>query len=229
MNYFESVFDIVYLVSVLLISVVIIRKGVKEQSTPIMIFGIMGFLLGFGDSFHLVPRIIAHLTTGLEDYQTALGIGKLITGITMTVFYYLIYQYYVLTGNHKNQKVHIVIISLIVIRFILLALPGNDWYHNGSDLLYGILRNVPFAILGGLIVYLFLKEDSTEYHTQFHKMGIWIIVSFVCYTITILGSSTYPILGAFMLPKTVAYFIIIMIGYRYNKQESSTIKVRYIK
>lgn len=220
MIYFETVFDVVYLCSVLLISTMIIHIGMKESSKSVILFGVMGFLLGFGDSFHLIPRIIAHLTTGLENYQAALGIGKLITGVTMTIFYYLIYQYYVLTTGKENKKIHIIIISLIIIRFFILALPGNDWIHNGNDVLYGILRNVPFAILGGIIVTLFYQVGVEAEYRQFHQMGTWIVVSFVCYTITVLGSSTYEILGAFMMPKTIAYFIIVLIGFIDIKQYS---------
>jgi Ni,Fe-hydrogenase I cytochrome b subunit len=179
-----------------------------------MLFGIMGFLLGFGDSFHLIPRIIAHLTTGLEDYQMALGIGKLITGITMTIFYYLIYRYYVLLTENDNKTIHTTIITLMIIRFVLLALPGNDWINNGNSLFYGILRNIPFAILGSLIIVLFLKIGKEKEYRSFKKMGVWIIVSFVCYTIVVVGSGFIPVLGAFMIPKTIAYFIIIYIGFK---------------
>lgn len=45
----------------------------------------MAVVLGLGDSFHLVPRAIALCTTGLENFTTALGTGKFITSITMTV------------------------------------------------------------------------------------------------------------------------------------------------
>ncbi len=216
MKYFETIFDVLYLVSVITISVIIIRKGMQTKSKAAILFGVMGFLLGFGDSFHLVPRIIGHLTTGLEDYQTALGIGKLITGTTMTVFYYIIYRYYVLLTNQKSKTIHITLISLMLIRFIFLALPGNDWINNGNSLFYGILRNVPFAIIGGIIVTLFLQAGEKDINQQYYKMGIWIIVSFACYIIVVLGSGTIPVLGAFMMPKTVAYFIIIFIGYQYN-------------
>lgn len=217
MNYFEVLFDIAYLLGVIAISVIIITKGIKKQNKAIILFGIMGFLLGFGDSFHLIPRIIGHLTTGLEDYQTALGIGKLITGITMTVFYYLIYRYYLLLTKKTNNHIHITIIVLIIIRFILLTLPGNDWINNGNSLLYAIIRNIPFAILGGIIIALFITAREKDVNHQFYKMGIWIIVSFVCYIIVILGSGALPILGAFMMPKTIAYFIIIYIGYNNTK------------
>jgi len=216
MNYFESIFDILYLVSVISISILIIRKGIKSNNKATILFGVMGFLLGFGDSFHLIPRIIGHLTTGLDDYQTALGIGKLITGTTMTIFYYLIYRYYVLVTGKNNKTVHLTIITLIVIRFLLLSLPGNDWINNGNSLLYGVIRNVPFAIIGGIIVTLFLNAKEKDVNKQFYNMGLWIIVSFVCYIIVVIGSGFIPLLGAFMMPKTVAYFIIVYLGYKNN-------------
>ncbi len=214
MNYFEVAFDILYLVSVISLSIIIFTRGIKKHHKATMLFGIMGFLLGFGDSFHLIPRIIAHLTTGLEDYQMALGIGKLITGITMTIFYYLIYRYYVLLTENDNKTIHTTIITLMIIRFVLLALPGNDWINNGNSLFYGILRNIPFAILGSLIIVLFLKIGKEKEYRSFKKMGVWIIVSFVCYTIVVVGSGFIPVLGAFMIPKTIAYFIIIYIGFK---------------
>lgn len=214
MAYFESAFDVLYLVSVIAISAIVLYRGIKTKKKAIIIFGCMGLLLGFGDAFHLIPRILAHLTTGFDDYQTALGVGKLITGITMTIFYYLIYQYYVLVTGKKNDSIHLTVLLLMLARFILLALPGNDWFNNGTSLLYGILRNIPFAILGGLIIALFLNLGELDTDKRFKKMGIWITVSFVCYTIVVLGSGTFSWLGAFMMPKTVAYFIIIYIGFK---------------
>ncbi len=214
MNYFESLFDIMYLLSVIIISLLIVQKGITKKHKATILFGIMGFLLGFGDSFHLIPRIVAHLTTGLEDYQMALGIGKLITGITMTIFYYLIYIYYTLLTKNKNKVIHFSIITLMFIRFIFLALPENEWLSNGNDLFYGILRNIPFSMIGIIIVVLFLQVGKQNEFKMFKQMGIWIIVSFVCYLIVILGSGFIPALGALMMPKTIAYLIIIYIGYK---------------
>lgn len=211
MKYFEVGFDITYLLSVILFSILIILKGIsRNRDKAIIIFGFMGLLLGFGDSFHLIPRIIAHLTTGLNNYSFALGIGKLITGITMTIFYYLIYRFYTIKTGRNSNKLHLTILSLIAIRFFMLALPGNGWQLNGNTLFYGILRNIPFTILGILIVYLFFKTKLV----LFRKFGIWIVVSFACYVIVVLGSGSIPELGAFMMPKTVAYFMIIYTEYR---------------
>ncbi len=62
----ETLFDIVYLITVVSLGIIMIRKskGVKEY----LLFGIMAVVLGLGDSFHLVPRMIALCTTGFEDY-----------------------------------------------------------------------------------------------------------------------------------------------------------------
>ena len=84
----ETLFDTVYLITVITLGVIMIRKGGSRQYR---LFGIMAVVLGLGDSFHLVPRALALCTTGLENFTTALGIGKLITSVTMTVFYILLY------------------------------------------------------------------------------------------------------------------------------------------
>ena len=95
----ETLFDVVYLISVITIGITMIRKsnGNKEYR----LFGIMAVVLGAGDAFHLVPRALALCTTGLENFTTALGIGKFITSITMTVFYIILY--YVWRIRYKIQ------------------------------------------------------------------------------------------------------------------------------
>ena len=86
---FETTFDVIYLLTVITLGVFMIckSKGRKQY----LLYGIMAVTLGAGDSFHLVPRAVALCTTGLESYTAALGIGKLITSVTMTAFYVLLY------------------------------------------------------------------------------------------------------------------------------------------
>ena len=85
----ETLFDAVYLVSVITIGILMIRgsKGNKQ----FCLFGLMAVVLGAGDSFHLIPRALALCTTGLENYTVPLGLGKWITSVTMTIFYVLLY------------------------------------------------------------------------------------------------------------------------------------------
>ena len=54
--FFESIFDILYLITVIYIGV---KLYTKTDSSSMKLFGIMTLILGVGDSFHLIPRVIA--------------------------------------------------------------------------------------------------------------------------------------------------------------------------
>ena len=53
----ESIFDITYLSIVLSLGVRLLLEKSKETK----LFGVMAIILGLGDSFHLLPRVISHL------------------------------------------------------------------------------------------------------------------------------------------------------------------------
>ena len=73
----ETLFDAVYLISVITIGVLMICGS--KGNAQFKLFGLMAVVLGAGDSFHLVPRALALCTTGLENYTVPLGLGKWIT------------------------------------------------------------------------------------------------------------------------------------------------------
>lgn len=80
----ETLFDTVYLFSVITIGILMIRKS--KGNRQFTMFGIMAVILGSGDAFHLIPRAAALCTTGLENFTVQLGLGKWITSVTMTIF-----------------------------------------------------------------------------------------------------------------------------------------------
>lgn len=67
----ETLFDTVYLFSVITIGILMIRKS--KGNRQFTMFGIMAVILGSGDAFHLVPRATALCTTGLENFTVQLG------------------------------------------------------------------------------------------------------------------------------------------------------------
>ena len=85
----ETLFDAVYLISVITIGILMIQGS--KGNRQFRLFGFMAVVLGAGDAFHLIPRAVALCTTGLENYTVPLGLGKWITSVTMTVFYVLLY------------------------------------------------------------------------------------------------------------------------------------------
>ena len=152
----ETAFDILYLGFALTAGLTMLLKG----NTPLIKkAGLMAALLGAGDAFHLVPRCYALWTTGLEANAAALGIGKLITSITMTVFYLILYAIwrdrYQITGRSNLTRT---MWGLSVLRIALCLLPQNQWLSYRQPLLFGIIRNIPFAIMGLIIILLFAQE-----------------------------------------------------------------------
>lgn len=216
----ETTFDVVYLTTVIIIGIIMIlkSKGVKEY----LLFGIMAVTLGCGDAFHLVPRALALCTTGLENYTAALGIGKLITSITMTAFYILLYyvwriRYKVEGKNYLTYTVY----GLSLLRIILCLFPQNEWLSADAPLSWGIYRNIPFALLGLLIIVLFYKSAKENNDHEFKFMWLTIVLSFAFYIPVVLWADTVPAIGFLMMPKTCAYVWTVLIGYVSMKKSYS--------
>ena len=214
----ETLFDAVYLISVITIGILMIR-GSKGRS-QYRLFGVMAVVLGAGDSFHLVPRALALCTTGLENYTVPLGLGKWITSITMTIFYVILYyvwrQRYQIKGrNGITAAVYI----LAGLRIILCMMPQNDWLSASAPLSWGIWRNIPFALLGLLIIVLFYRSAGERNDRAFRWMWLTIVLSFGFYIPVVLWADAMPMVGMLMIPKTCAYVWTVLIGYQAMKDE----------
>lgn len=216
----ETAFDIAYMVSVITLGCIMIKhsKGNKQY----LLFGIMAVTLGAGDAFHLIPRAYALCTTGLQDYTAALGIGKFITSITMTIFYVLLYYVYRLRYQIKGQTSYTyAMILLAIIRIALCFFPQNAWTSADAPLAWGIYRNIPFALMGLLVIVLFYQKTKQNQDHAFRFMSLTIILSFAFYIPVVLFADTMPLIGMLMIPKTCAYVWTIVIGYRDMKHQQA--------
>lgn len=210
---FETLFDVAYLVTVITLGILMIRgsKGRKQY----LLYGIMAVTLGSGDAFHLVPRAIALCTTGLENYTEALGIGKMITSITMTIFYVLLY--FVWRSRYRivgRKNLTIAVWLLAVLRILLCLMPQNEWTSANAPLSWGIYRNIPFTILGALVVVLFYLSVKEQKDETFRFLWLTVVISFACYIPVVLFADAIPVMGMLMIPKTCAYLWTVLIGYR---------------
>ena len=208
----ETAFDAVYLISVITIGIMMITKG--KGNKEYTLFGIMAVTLGAGDAFHLIPRAFALCTTGLENFTVALGVGKLITSMTMTVFYILLYYVWRLCYQVKDQKGLTVSVYLLsALRIILCLFPQNKWTSADAPLSWGILRNIPFALLGLLVIVLFYRSAKQHHDSSFRWMWLTIVLSFGFYIPVVLWADTIPMIGMLMIPKTCAYVWTVLIGF----------------
>ena len=201
----ESIFDICYLVFAI-VSGILLLKNSKGRKY-VRIFGIMTLLLGCGDALHLVPRVLNYWTDG--DYTAALGIGKLVTSITMTLFYILIE--YARRDRYKINGEKGVLASvwiLGIIRIVLCCFPQNGWTSAEPSLTWGIIRNIPFALLGILTVVLWLRSAKND--KPLKLMWLAVTLSFLFYIPVVLFAQTMPMIGMLMLPKTCMYVWMIV-------------------
>ena len=207
----ESIFDVLYLTFAIIIGIFLIVKGGK--GSLVQKFGIMAIVLGAGDSFHLVPRALALWTTGLEANAAALGIGKLITSITMTVFYVILYYIWRERYQIQGKKgLTVTMWVLAVLRVALCAFPQNQWLTYHQPLLWGILRNIPFAVMGILLIVVFAQEAKRANDRVFRFMWLAITLSFLFYLPVVLFAEVFPLVGMLMIPKTLAYVWIVVMG-----------------
>ena len=215
---FETLFDLVYLVTVITLGIFMIRgsKGRRQYQ----LYGAMAVTLGCGDAFHLIPRAVALCTTGLAHYTAALGIGKLITSITMTAFYVLLYEVWRSRYSAGRQKgLTAVVWVLALSRVVLCLMPQNAWTSADAPLSWGIYRNIPFVLLGALIVVLFYRSAKQHGDRPFRFLWLTVVLSFACYLPVVLFADTVPAVGMLMIPKTCAYVWTVLIGFQAMKKE----------
>ncbi|ODM07525.1 hypothetical protein [Eisenbergiella tayi] len=213
----ETVFDVLYLSFALIAGLTMLVKG---KDPLVKKAGLMAALLGAGDAFHLVPRSYSLWTTGLEANAAALGVGKFITSITMTIFYLILYYIWRERYQIKEKKeLTLTMWVLSILRIALCFLPQNQWLEYRQPLAFGILRNIPFAIMGVIIIVIFAKEAGKGKDPVFRFMPLAVALSFGFYLPVVLFSGVAPAVGMLMIPKTLAYVWIVLMGWKLYRQE----------
>ncbi|MFA7673132.1 MAG: hypothetical protein WCY62_04680 [Clostridia bacterium] len=198
----EAIFDMLYIVTALILSFILLLTGSDDPAR--IIAGIMGSVLVIGDSFHLVPRITVIMTGNEEKLRFALGRGKQITSITMTVFYLLLWHIGLLVFDLENMDIwSYAVYFLAAVRIMLCLLPQNKWTDRYPPVIFGITRNIPFFLLGFAVSILFFLQRSLE--SGFSLMWLAIVLSFTFYFPVVIWSNKDPRIGMLMLPKTCAY------------------------
>ncbi len=197
----EIYFDIVYLLLALIFGVLLVMRP------ETLFWGVMALILAFGDSTHLLPRIY-QICTGKKT-PFFIGYGKMITSITMSVFY--MFLWHIGCNLYSLEWSSYLIYSFCIIRIFLCILPYNQWSSSEPSYAWGIYRNIPFVAQGCVVFLLFFLNRANI--PSLRSLYIAIVLSFAFYIPVVLGSRKKPILGMLMLPKTLCYLWIITIGF----------------
>ena len=201
-GHMEAVFDILYLLSALLIGTLLLSRAGGAPAR--MLAGSMALVLAAGDAFHLLPRIAAILTGQQSRFHRAMGAGKLVASITMTVFYILLWLLGLLLFAPDIPLIwSAAVYGLAALRILLCLLPQNRWLEPSPPPRWGIYRNLPFMALGAAVAALFAAHMGMT--PAMDGMWLAILLSFGFYLPVVLWVDANPKIGMLMLPKTCAY------------------------
>jgi hypothetical protein len=204
----EAVFCIAYLVVSGILGAGMLKTGGENEQRHR--FGILTLVLVGGDAFHLIPRIYGAFTGTTDKLYAALGFGTLVTSVTMTIFYVLLWEFWLKLTEKKRGVSSVAVYAAAVCRIALCLFPQNDWFSANAPLSWGIYRNIPFVILGGIIAYQLLIEHRTQKHLKYAWLAV--TLSFLFYLPVVLFSEALPVIGMLMIPKTVCYVWLITMG-----------------
>lgn len=208
----ESVFCIGYLLFDLIAGIIFLTNGSDQL---FLLYGIMTLLLGFGDAFHLVPRVVKHIKGESERVRWWMNFGLAVTSVTMTVFYIiLLYIWKIQNVGQSTQTISFltavftgIIWSMALARIAICLLPQNDWFGDGNKRL-SLCRNIIFSMIGAAEIILFLIMGGAYGIT----MAVCIFFSFLFYVPVTLFAKENPKIGMLMIPKTIMYITMISLG-----------------
>lgn len=202
----EAVFCIVYLAFGFVAAILMITGAQGRE--VILTYGILTLVLAGGDSFHLVPRIINAFSKDFKTYEFWAGLGLLVSSITMTIFYLILYRVWELMYADVVKAPGIAVAMLIicaVVRIVICLFPQNNWFKKEGNRTFGIARNIPFAFVGLIMIALFVMVGKWD-------MSIAIFFSFTFYFPVVLWGKVNPKIGMLMMPKTIMYMWMIGMG-----------------
>ena len=110
-------------------------------------------------------------------------------------------------------------------RIGLCLFPQNAWLSANPPLSWGIWRNVPFALLGALVIVVFLRGARQTGDRAFRWMWLAIVLSFAFYIPVVLWADVVPLVGMLMIPKTCAYVWVVWMGFSdMHRKRKETVK-----
>lgn len=207
----EAVFCIAYLAFDLVAAVIFFVNAGDSQA--VLLFGVLTLVLGGGDAFHLVPRILKAFQGDSPKVEWWSGLGLMVSSITMTVFYVLLFYIWkvIFPETPCPGLLPVLIWASAALRIALCLFPQNNWFQPEGNPAWGLYRNLPFAVTGlCLVILFFLSGDTGGYGLW--KMSVAIVISFACYFPVVLWAKKRPMVGMLMMPKTLAYTWMICLG-----------------
>lgn len=210
---FEPMIHIIYLTIVILMGSYMIRYSVGNKFHKI--FGSLALTLGLGDGIYLIARMYAVLTTGIENNLKVIGWGRVGNTIIITIFFLILYDAY----NERyskpiNKSLNNAFYGLAIVRIILSILPGNKWFELVPSSIYALIRFVPLALMGVLLI-LIMYLHSIKFKDPMFKLICIFTFFAILFMEPLIFFPKAPI-GVLVLTvfRTISLVSILLIGYK---------------
>ncbi len=207
----EAIFCIAYLTFDLVAAVIFFANSHGSRVAGLV--GALTLVLGGGDAFHLIPRIVKAFRGDSPGTQWWSGLGLMVSSVTMTVFYVLLLYVWRAVFPELTCPTALLVLTWVsaAVRVALCLFPQNNWFRPEGNPKWAVYRNLPFAVTGlCLVVLFFLSGDTGGYGLW--RMSVAILISFACYFPVVLWAKKKPAVGMLMIPKTLAYVWMISMG-----------------
>lgn len=215
----ELGFDAAYLLTLWVLVIGLLRRlfplpGTQRFCASSYVLAFL--LLAVGDSAHVGLRLLG-LSRG-DLSEGGVGYGALATAITVTLFDLLLVQGHQrqvdqLIGREPWGPLPRLLLALAVLRFVLLALPQNQWAAVVPPQPWSLLRNLPLVALTVGLGVLYLKTTGEQARWQ-RWIGALLLISALCHLPVVLWIQQQPLLGLLMIPKSLCYVAMGLIVYR---------------
>lgn len=210
----EVVFDVLYLAAIWTLVVLMINKrsNLSEENKKIgNLFMWAFFLLALGDTGHVGFRVLAYAMGGLKANPELVGVGKLVTAITVTFFYMMVTEIWRIRFNLKRGLLWWSFMVVGIARLAIMIPSQNQWGSASVPFDWSMARNIPLMIQGiGIAIVMLIS--AIKHQDRFVKnISYMIFVSYLCYIPVILFVHKVPLLGMLMMPKTLAYVAVGLI------------------
>lgn len=209
----KSTFYILFILISLFVGVNMILKSKGDKK--VKLFGTTVLVLGIGESFHIVPRIMEIFSDDSNNFDTLIENGRFISSIAIIFFYLLLLWFLKLISNlSATKKLDNSIFALSIISIIISVI-----LKNSIDTLSVMLRNLPMLLIGLLIVFNYRKALIASNDKSLRYFWLTILLTLVFTVSFELLSPVYPFFIILMMPKTLVYILFIYIGYTSFKKD----------
>lgn len=208
----EPTIYLIYISAIIYLAIYLYKNSMGNKLYKA--FASFALTLGLTDGIHLLTRIYALLTTGIEENLHIIGWGRMGSAILTSILFLFLYDIYNLRYEKRpNQPLNRFLYGLAIIRTILCILPMNKWFETVPSTKFALIRFIPLAIIGGLltlVIYIHSKKDND---LNFIYIGVATLISTIFSEPYMFFNQASPGLVIFILIKSIALLLIIIMGY----------------